>query len=296
MTARRRWRWGWLLAVVALVAGCAAPPDRSLPPPDPTSSTTPESTTSEPDYSQIALTPVDGATTTLPPISEGRSTIRGTVTGPDGPLPDAVVRLERLVGDAVQRKDVRTGPDGRYEATNVPGGRYRVRAFQSPVLTSQQTEIFFLIDGDERELALPTVPFSGIVARSSTTPGAPIINSGVNLAVRVAQRIVDADGVGREEPVGNIPVRVNQSGWTALDDDTSGLTGPDGVVVFSFRCDQVGPVSATAVVGVEQEVFPLTVPPCAPKPTTTTTTSTTAPPGGGGSTSTTASTTTTAAG
>lgn len=263
------------LAVLSVAAACSAPDDRSLPPPDPTSSTEPEPVTTEPDYSQVALAPVDGSTTSAPPISEGRSTLKGVVTGPDGALPGAVVRLERLVGGTVQRTDVVTGPDGRYEAPRIPGGRYRVRAFQSPLFTSQQTEVFYMVDGDERELALPTVPFAGVVARSSTTPAAPIVGDGVNLAVRVAQREVDADGIGREVPLGNVPVRVNSSGWTQLDDDSSGLTDSDGVVVFSYRCDQVTAVSATAVVGVEQEAFPLEVPPCAPVPTTTTSSSTT---------------------
>ena len=88
------------------------------------------------------------------------------------------------------------------------------------------------------------------------------------------ERQVDNDGIGREQPVANVPVRVNSSGWTSVGGDPSGLTDADGVVVFSYRCDQVTAVSAAAVVGVEQETFPLAVPPCAPRPTTTTTTTT----------------------
>ncbi len=262
------------LVLIVFLAGCAAPANRSLPPPEVTSSTSPEPTTSEVDYSQIVLPVVDGATTTTPLISTGRSSIRGLVTGPEGVLPDAVVRLERLVGDAVQRTDLRTGPDGVYEAKAIPGGRYRVRAFLPPTLTTQQTEVFYLPDGDDRELSLVTVPFAGRVVLASTTPAAPVVGGGVNLAIRVAERQVDADGVGREQPLANVPVRVNSSGWTQLDDDPTGLTDGDGIVVLSYRCDQVTPVSATAVVGVDQEAFPLDVPPCSPRPTTTTTTTT----------------------
>lgn len=266
-------RGAWAVIAIFALSGCMAPANRSLPPPESTSSTPPESTTSEVDYSKVALAPVEGTITPPPPISTGRSTIRGVVTGPEGPLPGAVVRLERLVGDATQRRDVTTGPDGTYEAKAIPGGRYRVRAFLPPTLTTMETEVFYLVDGDERDLALVTVPFTGRVVLASTTPAAPTVGGGVNLAIRVAERQVDADGIGREQPLANVPVRVNSSGWTELVEPT-GLTDAAGVLVLSFRCDRVSPVSAVAIVGVEQEAIPLDVPPCAPRPTTTTTTTT----------------------
>ncbi len=134
----------------------------------------------------------------------------------------------------------------------------------------------------------------------------------VNLAVRVSQRTVDGDGVAREVPLPNEPVRVSASGWTSLDgtdgssqttgsspttgagqsDDQTGidrsgvLTDSNGVAVFRFRCDRVTEVSAFAVVGAQQETFPLQPPPCSPVPTTTTTTTTT-PATGDSSTTTT---------
>ena len=109
-----------------------------------------------------------------------------------------------------------------------------------------------------------------------------------NLAVRVTERYVDDAGVGQVRPVVNVRVRVRSSGWREIDDpvDTTDL---DGTVVFTFECDRVTPVTATAVVGADQQVFPLEVPDCEPQATTTTSPTTTT----GNTSSTTRSSTTT---
>lgn len=263
-----------VVASLLALASCSDPQPRTLPPPSSTSSTLATTTTTKPDYSQIELATVPGQTTTSAPIAEGDAVLRGIVLGPDGPVPQAIVRAERLVGDAVQRLDVRAGDDGIFRLAGIPGGRFRVRAFLPPSLTMADAEIFFLADGDERELRLVVEPFSGVAIDAVTTPSSPIVGRGVNLAVRVADRIVDENGVAREVPRAGEAVRVNSSGWTELNGAAAGVTDARGVVVFEYRCDRVGPVTATAVVGAEQQAFPLDVPGCAPVPTTTTTTTT----------------------
>lgn len=278
------------------LAACTAPEGRTLPPPSSTSSTVAESTTTEPDYSQVALAPFPGETTTTAPIRSGNATLRGEVVGPDGGVADAVVRFERLVGDAVQRREVRTGADGRFVLPEVAGGRYRARAFQAPTLTMTDAEVFFLADGDERDLRLDVEEVSGLRARAGTTPSAPVVGDAVNLAIRIAERSVDGDGVIREVPLAGVSVVVRTSGWAEVDepDDDDGTSEPgagdandeddrddenetdaDGIVVRSYRCDRAGSVSASVTVAEgtdDEETLPLEVPACAPRPTTTTTT------------------------
>lgn len=289
-----------ILLLVALIGACQGPQARTLPPPSSTSSTESTVITTAPDYSRIALEPVPGETTTTAPMAVGSSTLRGSVAGPDGPVPGAVVRADRLVGDAVQRVEVRTAEDGTYTIEKVPGGRFRVRAFLPPTLAMESAEVFFLEDGTDRELRLLVQAFTGLSVRSSTAPFAPFVGQDVNLAVRVAQFTVDDDGVAREVPQPDVLVRVTSSGWTRADDrsdddddrlsnpfddddeddgvsgsDNVGRTGADGVAVFAFHCDRVTSVTATAFVGDEEHAFPLDPPPCRPRPTTTTTTTAT---------------------
>lgn len=301
MTARARARIVLVIGAMVLVA-CGAPDSGLLPPPSSTSSTSTTPTTAPVDYSQVALEAFPGQPTTSVPISAGNATIRGAVSGPDGAVVGGTVRIERLVGDVVQRSDVATNDTGGFILAGVPGGRYRVRAFQAPRLSMTDAEIFFLADGDDREVRLDTEVFEGLVVRGSTTPAAPIVGQGVNLAVRVAQRTVDGEGIVRETPTSGVPVRLRTSGWVVLDDQpatTTTTTDPDadpddededdeddepeggggarvtdadGVIVFQFACDRVGPTTATAIVGSgeTEETISLEVPPCAPVPTTTT--------------------------
>jgi len=267
-----------LLAVVAVIAvlstTCGRPERRSLPPPEPTSSPRPgESTTTEPDFSRVFLPAVPGETTTTLAES-GRAVLEGVVVGPDGNVPDAVVRVERLVGDAVQRRDVRARPDGTYAVEGLPGGRLRVRAFLPPGLTMAEPEIFFLADGERRDLRLVVTRHEGPDVRASTAPSQPRAGELVNLLVWVAERVVDEQGVARTVPRAGVPVEVVSSGWTSV--EARPVTDGEGVALFTFRCERASPVTATAVVGLgaEQRSYPLEVTGCAARPAPTTSTTT----------------------
>lgn len=249
----------------------SAPESNLLPPPSSTSSTEPSPVAVPPDFSQVVLPAFPGETTTTVPLSEGDAVIRGVVTGPEGAVPGAVVKIERLVGSAVQRLDVGTDENGGFIVSGVPGGRFRVRAYQAPRLTMVEPEIFFLEDGGDRELRLATEVYEGLSIRAGTTPAAPIVGQAVSLAVRITARTVDPEGIAREVALPNVPVRVRTTGWTETDEPV-GLTDGNGIVVFQFSCDEVTNVTASAVVGEQQETVPFEVPPCAPVPTTTTTT------------------------
>ena len=293
-------------ALVFVLTTSIEPSGRTLPPPSGTATTEPGPPTTPPDYSRIALEAVPGETTVPPPLAVGRSVLRGTVSGPDGPVPGAIVRADRIVAGGTQRSDVVTGADGTFTLGSVPGGRFRVRAFLAPTLAMTDAEVFFLTDGETKDLRLQVDQFVGAIVRASTTPSAPIVGQAVNLAVRIADRTVDADGIVRETPRPGETVRVAAAGWTSLDQRPTTTTSstlipePDrqpadegqpvmvtdgnGVAVFHFRCDRVTAVSASATVGADGQVYPLDVPPCAPVPTTTTAAPTTTTEGPGSST------------
>lgn len=298
---------GVIVLFVVFAGTFRAPGSGLLPPPSSTSPTTAVATTTSIDYSGVALPTVGGQRLPRPLVETGRSVIRGSVEAPGGRVPGATVRLERLVGDQVQRLDAVTSEDGTFRLESIPGGRYRVRAWLAPTITMNEPEVFFLTDGDERELTLRTEELDQLVVRSSTRPDAPIVGDGVNVAIRVADLTVDADGVAREQPRAGVPVSVLVSGWAEVEPGVVRVTDADGTAVFEFSCERAGSVSATAYIGgaaagpdpseqdpppgqdddrAAQEIFPLEVPACTPAPSATTSTPDDGP-GGDDTTSTT---------
>lgn len=103
------------------VAACAGRSNkRFIPAPPPTVS---QITTAPPgsDFSGVALAPVEGKTPSVPvQITGGPATLGGVVTGPDGPVGGATVRLERFVGDASAKLDITTNADGSWKAPQPP--------------------------------------------------------------------------------------------------------------------------------------------------------------------------------
>lgn len=258
--------------VVALVLAASACSSSSngLPPPSSTSSTVPVPTTVEQDLSAVALDTVPGNTTTTL-LATGTVVLSGTVTGPDGPVVGAVVRVERLVGSGVQVVDVVSGPDGTWTAERLPGGRVRVRAFLAPTLVTPEPALLYVADGSKERVDLAVEEHSGRTAVAGTTPAQPMVGRSLNLAVRVVDRFVDDAGIGRSTPVGGLAVRVDASGWVA-DGDPVGTTDADGVVVFGFRCDRAGEVRAMVTLDTGERVE-LAVPPCTSVSASSTTTS-----------------------
>jgi hypothetical protein len=264
---------GVALVVAVFGSTCSAPERRTLPPPDPTAATLPEQTTTTVDHSRTVLQPVAGQTTTT--LAEfGDAILSGVVTGPAGGVPGAIVHIERLVGDAVQVREVRTREDGTWALEGLPGGRMRVRAFAPPSLTMLEPEIFFLTDGNQRDLRLVVREHAGLLVLADVTPRAPTVGSAVNVAVQVVEKVVDDDGIARTRPLAGLALQLRSSGWDFVDGPEE--TDSDGAAVFMFRCERAAAVTAAVIIfdGVEERSFPLDVPSCGPRPTTTTTTST----------------------
>jgi hypothetical protein len=244
-----------VLALTALVgAGCRG--DEAGPSPT-TEATT---TTSLADYTGVVLDGVGGETTTT--ITErGTARLTGTVSGPSGLLPGATVRIDRLVGGHEVSRDVLTGADGRWELRDVPGGRYRVRAFLAPVYAQTKAEVQFLTDGDEHTFDLKVDDQRGVVVRADVAPDPPTLDNPVNLLVLVVQRVVGDDGVVRSSPLSGAFVELTGLGrWVTGDDlpteptdDTTSTTFDDagtfdqpatlsaaGHALFELRCVEGG--------------------------------------------------------
>ena len=271
------------LAFTALVAAACTDDDAG---PSPTTEATTPTTLA--DYTGVVLPGVGGETTTT--IEEkGTARLVGTVSGPEGLLAGATVRIERLVDGREVRHDVLTGPDGRWELRDVPGGRYRVRAFLAPVYAQTKTEVKFLTDGDEHSFDLKVDDQRGVVVRADVAPDQPLVDNAVNLVVLVVQRVVGEDGVVRATPLTGTFVELTGLGrWVARDDDTTTTTFDDGSggssaldqgatlsgtgrALFELHCIEAG------APGLALRIPVLVIPPPAPAGTGSTTTTTAAP-------------------
>jgi hypothetical protein len=236
-------------AALVLLAGCAADgkyeelkaPDRDDDAPEVT-------TTTRPDFDDVRLEGVGGTTTTAPVgIGPGPATIVGRVDGPDGPVGGATVQLERFVGDRVATVRVPTAADGTWNAENVLGGRYRIRAWLAPSLGMTEGVLKFLDADDRNAIELRLDRFEGVTVDAAIAPSPPVVGTPANLAVRVRVRQVDAQGVVRNMPTADILVTLSGSGSWTTSESTATTTGSDGVARFVLQCQEAGAQPLSAV-------------------------------------------------
>jgi len=244
-----------LLAVLAACGGGSY----SIPEPDPVPSL--PATTSAADFSGVQLAGVPGRTTTTIVLGPGAASVKGAVMAPDGLLvPGATVHIERLVGDAVASAEVVSGPDGRWAAPGVLGGRYRVRAWRVPDLALTKPVVFFLGATEDKTLDLPLALYTGVAVSASVAPDPPFVDEPTNIVVRVAQQSVDATGVVRGAPITNLLVELVGSGDWRVESENPAYTDGAGDVRWQVRCRSSGEQPLAALVDVQ--AYPLEVPQC----------------------------------
>lgn len=260
--ARPRWYAPLAAAGITLLLGgaCTEGEVEPLPAPPSVPATT---TTVAVDFSGIALKSVPGRTTTTVALQPGQSTISGTVVGPNGPVPQAIVRAERIVGDASASVDMVAGADGSFAFAGILGGRYRVRAWKPAPdsLALTEPEVFFLASRESKVLALTVRPFQGVSVSTDIAPNPPLVDELANLVVQVVDQQVDAQGIVRAVPVVGARVELFGAGDWRLRSPAAQLTDAGGRANFALECQRTGAQPLSAVVG-DNLTFPLELPPC----------------------------------
>ncbi|HZQ27917.1 MAG TPA: carboxypeptidase-like regulatory domain-containing protein [Acidimicrobiales bacterium] len=280
---------GALAAVALAAAVTAACSPRGIPDlPAPPSTVAPLPATTVPDFSDAALKPVPGRTTTTIPMTPGRASLNGTVVGPDGPVGGAIVHVERLVGDGEASLDVATAVDGTWVVNGVLGGRFRVRAWRPQDLALVKPEVFYLSDGEQRVVNLQLVRYAGLSVNAAVAPNPPEVGNPANLVVQVLQQSVDAQGVVRGTAVPFVRVELFGGGDWQVNSANPAITDANGLATWELTCQSAGKQALAVVVGDSQQL-PVDLGPCAVPPPTTTTSTTGEP----ASSSTTTSSTTT---
>jgi hypothetical protein len=225
---------------IFVVRGCSTASVPLLhPTADANTASAPPSTATD-DLTGVQLAAVGGTTTLVPTRATGTAHLSGGVNGPQGPVPGAVVRVEHLVDDAPPPTDVLADAAGHWDLPNIAGGRYRVRAFLVPSFAQTQPEIFFLNDGDARNVDLTMEAFAGVTALGAIAPDPPQLNEPATLVVRVVSKTVDTDGIVRAQPIVNAGVVFAAGqGWD-VEGSNSVSTDGNGDAAFAVQCRSAG--------------------------------------------------------
>jgi hypothetical protein len=220
--------------------------------------------------------------------SSGTAHLTGSVSGPEGPVPGATVRVDHLVRGAGPI-DVVTGEDGRWDLPNIAGGRYRVRAFLPPTLAQVEPQIFFLEDGTQQNFDLTMDSFTTLGVTAAFSPDPPTLNKPFTFVVRVARRSVDGDGVVHGEPIPNASVTLTGTQGFAANGQGTSATDANGDATFSLQCKSAGATQIQVGVRVlptdAPQISTLQVSACVDPATTSTTAPASGPPSSSSSSS-----------
>jgi len=217
------------------------------------------------DYSGVALPKAAGATTTTLAIIPGGATLTGRVTGPDGPVEGAVVRAERLVGDAVASIDGITGADGGFTIAGIKGGRFRVRAWRAPDLALITPEVFYLGGSESRRVDLTVTRYDGISVAAAMAPSPAVIERPANLVVQVSRREVDGTGIVRATPLTGVKIELYGPGAWRIDTVNPTATDAAGRGRWTVTCRATG-IQPLGVVLADTTTYPIDVPTCTAPP------------------------------
>lgn len=252
-----------------------APPVLSLPDPAPIEDapvvTMPEGFVM-PDTRGARLLPVVGRGESVPPLPVfgGEATLVVQVDGPDGPLGGATIRLERMVGDRRGVELVQAGPNGRYTASNLHGGRYRVRAWRQPDLTATEAEVVFLAaDRGRAEVTIATRRFDSVQLQAAPDVTAVAVGGSARIRALLTRESVDEQGIVIGAPIAGAELRLVVEGGFTVTSANPVATGGDGTATFTVTCDREGNHRMTVTGPAVSTV--VNAPACTPRPADTTT-------------------------
>jgi hypothetical protein len=272
--------------IVTAMVACTATDDASDPPPE-AGLTLPPSTFAEdtpmvtlpegfvmPDTRSARLLAFESrGRPRTPPVEVlgGKASLRGTVTGPDGPVPGATVRLERFVGDRSGTAQITADEAGRWSASRVHGGRYRIRAWSAPTLTATRAQLAFVAaDGGSAEVDITVAKFEGVQLQANLDLA--VVNVGERARARalLTREEVDAEGIVVGAPVAGTELRlVAGDGGFSIEGEAVARTDQGGLATWPVTCTREGS-HRLSVVGENLEAV-LDTPVCGPPAITTTT-------------------------
>ena len=193
-----------------------------------------------PDYSRTSLIPLDGtAATSTIAFAKGAVNLSGKVTGPDGPVAGATVRVERIVGQQTALTTITSGAGGKWTLPRITGGVIRVQAFKVPDLAMPASQVTFASGDTKLDLTLQR--YDGTTVQWALAPSQPMAGRQLNLVVQVAVKRVDADGYVRTVALAGIGVNVVAlAALQPVSTTDTKITDDKGRVSFRLMCTTEG--------------------------------------------------------
>lgn len=251
--------------VFCAVAAAACSSDTGALPPVPSIPALATSTTSF-DFATVELRGVPpGRTVKTVPIGPGRATLSGTIIGPDGPVPEADILIERVVNDGVGTMAIKAAPDGTWSLPTVLGGRYRIRAWRSPDLALVKPSVTFVDANETRTFDLRLTRYGGVAVKAAIAPNPPPVDESATLVVLVTTRTVDDRGIVRATPVPGVSVELVGSGAWRVESTNPASSDGRGNATWTVRCRTEGRQALAVTVG-DGDTYPLALPDCATPP------------------------------
>ena len=261
-----------LAVLLPLLAACSEGDGKTLPPPKPRPSPT-TATTKPIDYAQVAISPIAGVgpTTSTRPPGPGQATIAGRVVDEYGaPVAGAFVRTIYFNDPAKPEViEVLSGEDGSYRFEQLYGGRWRIRAWQTPLLATFESLDLFLGATEQKTQDLKVQATPALAVSSRMAPDRPFIGASAELAVLVFNQTVNSDGAVARTAAAGTSVTLSVTGSWSLQTPITVTADETGRASWTLVCGAEGVQDISAIAGTE--VFPLTLPSCLDPVSTSTT-------------------------
>lgn len=196
-------------------------------------------------------------------LGGGEASFIGTVTGPTGPVPGAVVHLERHTTEGIASVQTTTDEFGLWSATGLAGGRWRVRSYVPNLYTSGPSQVFFVSEDEDVTIDATMTAPSEVPVIDLVGPASTYINQSYTYAVTVGIRRVDAEGRVVVVPAPNAQVTVLSTSSSLTSTDVVS-TDSGGAARFSMACGSLGTpsFSLSVRVGATTHSTRLTLAPC----------------------------------
>lgn len=199
------------------------------------------------------------------PVYGGTATVAGTVTGPDGPVAGATVRVERFVGDRSGSVTVSAGADGRFVVGSVHGGRYRVRAWLQPSLASDGSSVAFLADeqGAVANFDLTVARHDGRNLQAALDLTSISVGGSARVRALFTKETVDDNGIVVGTGISGAKVTLSENAGYLVDPGSPnpGTTADSGLVSWKVTCQKEG--SPTLTVTAQDLTATVKLPACA---------------------------------
>jgi hypothetical protein len=258
-----------VVALVALVAvscgGSGDPPPTTLPPTTAPTTTVPVASTVPPSTAPPGVPRT--ATTQITEMGPGAASLAGTVTGPDGPVTGATVKVERFVGAKVATQTLQTSGGG-WSLPSILGGSYRVEIFRSPDLAQAKPDVFFLGASETKQITTTLVRHGSGGMTATIDPNPPLVGLPATLTIHLGGGSVDADGNVVQGGAPNVRLQIVVGPGMNLESAPALFSDGNGAATWILRCLQPGPVTVSIVMGAGASATSnaISMPPCTVPP------------------------------